>query len=91
MKGQKEEARLSLLQEFWENMFHLSGCSVSLLYIVSYELKDDFTIFQPCFSRALYRTGNRSAYEALFFCAKRKINLSRMIFRLAQIDFHLSA
>ena len=53
MKGQKGEARLSLLQEFWENMFHLSGCSVSLLYIASYELKDDFTIFQPCFSRAL--------------------------------------
>ena len=91
MKRKEEEVRLSLLQEFWENMFHLSGCSVSFLYIASYELKDDFTIFQPCFSRALYRTGNRSAYEALFFCAKRKINLSRMIFRLAQIDFHLSA
>ena len=72
MKGQKEEARLSLLQEFWENMFHLSGCSVSLLYIASYELKDDFTIFQPCFSRALYRTGNRSAYEALFSAPNEK-------------------
>ena len=53
MKGQKEEARLSLLQEFWENMFHLSGCSVSLLYIASYELKDDFTIFSPVSRRAL--------------------------------------
>ena len=28
--------------------------------------------------------------RATFFSAKRKINLSRMIFRLAEIDFHLS-
>lgn len=53
MKGKKEEACLSLLQEFWENMFHLSGFTVMGLYRMSYGLKDGSVIFQPCFSRAL--------------------------------------
>lgn len=52
-EGEGAEVRLSLLQEFWENMLHLSGFTVMGLYRMSYELKDDSVIFQPCFSRAL--------------------------------------
>lgn len=52
-EGEGVEVRLFLLQGFWENMLHLSGFTVMVLYLMSYELKDDSIIFQPCFSRAL--------------------------------------
>ena len=52
-EGEGVEIRLSLLQVFWENMLHLSGFTVIILYLMSYELKDDSVIFQPCFSRVL--------------------------------------
>lgn len=52
-EGEGVKVRLSLLQGFWENMLHLSGFTVIILYLMSYELKDDSVIFQPCFSRAL--------------------------------------
>ena len=52
-EGEGVEIRLSLLQGFWENMLHLSGFTVIILYLMSYELKDDSVIFQPCFSRSL--------------------------------------
>lgn len=52
-EGEGVEVRLFLLQGFWENMLHLSGFTVMVLYLMSYELKDDSVIFQPCFSRAL--------------------------------------
>ena len=52
-EGEGVEIRLSLLQGFWENMLHLSSFTVIILYLMSYELKDDSVIFQPCFSRVL--------------------------------------
>ena len=52
-EGEGVEVRLFLLQGFWENMLHLSGLTVMSLYLMSYELKDDSVIFQPCFSCAL--------------------------------------
>ena len=52
-EGEGVEVRLFLLQGFWENMLHLSGFTVMVLDLMSYELKDDSIIFQPCFSRAL--------------------------------------
>ena len=52
-EGEGVEVRLFLLQGFWENMLHLSGFTVMVLYLMIYELKDDSIIFQPCFSRAL--------------------------------------
>lgn len=52
-EGEGVEIRLSLLQGFWENMLHLSGLTVMSLYLMSYELRDDSVIFQPCFSRVL--------------------------------------
>ena len=70
MKRKEEEARLSLLHVFWESMLHPSGCPIKILLMASYGLKCGSTIFQPCSSRALYRTGVRTAYEALFFCAE---------------------
>ena len=52
-EGEGVKVHLSLLQGFWENMLHLSEFIVMALYLMSYELKDDSIIFQPCFSRAL--------------------------------------
>jgi len=52
-EGEGVKVHLSLLQGFWENMLHLSGFTVMGLYRMSYELKDDSAIFQPCFSRVL--------------------------------------
>lgn len=68
-------------QEFCKKTFHLSGYGVTGCNIIYYGMKDEESILQFSFK----------AENDEKFSAKRFFNLSRMIFRLEQKTFFLSA